>query len=263
LATATKISYEEVENKPVEQPTIITLDKVCVTYQVPRERITSLKEYSIKFLKEGIQNEEFQALKNVSLQIRKGEVFGIIGRNGAGKSTLLKVISRVLKPQSGRVIVKGRIAPLLELGAGFHPELTGRENILLNGTILGYSKKLMLEQFDEIVDFAEIHDFIDAPLRTYSSGMGARLGFAVATAFQPDVLIVDETLAVGDERFQHKCFTRINKFRESGTTFLFVSHNSEAMRSQCKNILWLDRGKVRMLGESDQVVDKYRDFIQS
>jgi ABC-2 type transport system ATP-binding protein/lipopolysaccharide transport system ATP-binding protein len=160
-------------------------------------------------------------------------------------------------------MVNGKIAPLLELGAGFHPELTGRENVLLNGTILGYSKKQILSQFDEIVDFAEIHDFIDAPLRTYSSGMGARLGFAVATAFQPDILIVDETLAVGDERFQHKCFARINKFRESGTTFILVSHSSATIRQHCKNVLWLDRGKVRLIGEANQVLDKYQDFIQS
>ena len=160
-------------------------------------------------------------------------------------------------------MIKGKIAPLLELGAGFHPELTGRENVLLNGAILGYSKTQMLEAFNEIVDFAEIHDFIDAPVRTYSSGMNSRLGFAVATAFQPDILIVDEALAVGDERFQQKCFERINRFRDSGTTFLLVSHNSEFMRSHCNQVLWLDRGKMRFCGETDYVIDKYQAFIKA
>lgn len=262
MAAATKMKLNN-KQEPilVEQPAVITVEKVNVIYQIPRERITTLKEYSIRFLKDGIQNEEFHALKNVSLTVKPGEVVGIIGRNGAGKSTLLKVISRVLRPQSGRVVVKGKIAPLLELGAGFHPELTGRENILLNGTILGYSKLQMLEVFQEIVDFAEIHDFIDAPLRTYSSGMTAKLGFAVATAFRPDILIIDETLAVGDERFQQKCFARIELFKNSGTTFLLVSHNSESLRHHCNQVLWLDRGKVRMSGEVGQVIDKYQEFI--
>jgi lipopolysaccharide transport system ATP-binding protein len=266
VATKTKPSNKVLpgtEISPATQPEVIVLDSVNVTYQVPRERIASLKEYSIKFLKEGIQNETFHALKNLSLQVKKGDVFGIVGRNGAGKSTLLKVISRVLKPQSGRVLVRGRIAPMLELGAGFHPELTGRENVLLNGTILGYSKAEMLDVFNQIVDFAEIHDFIDAPVRTYSNGMTARLGFAVATAHQPDILIIDEALSVGDERFQQKCFARINQYRESGTTFLLVTHNSEFIRSQCNQALWLDRGKVRLFGEADRVIDKYQEFISA
>jgi ABC-type polysaccharide/polyol phosphate transport system ATPase subunit len=267
LAVATKTKQIEVppsaEVRQVNQSEVIILDKINVTYQVPRERITSLKEYSIKFLKEGIKNEEFHALKNVSLEVKQGEIFGIIGRNGAGKSTLLKVISRVLKPQSGRVFVQGKLAPMLELGAGFHPELTGRENVLLNGTILGYSKTQMLEVFNEIVDFAEIHDFIDAPVRTYSSGMTARLGFAVATAYQPDILIIDETLSVGDERFQQKCFTRINQYRKTGTTLLLVTHNSDFIRSQCSQVLWLDRGKVRLYGEAERVIDKYQEYIRA
>ena len=192
-----------------EAETVIRLENVSVEYRAPRERITSFKEYAIRLLQRRVQHLEFKALRNVDLEVRQGEVFGILGQNGAGKSTLLKVVSRVMRPTQGRVWVRGRIAPLLELGAGFHPELNGRENVFLNGTLLGYTHAEMEALFDQIVDFAELRDFINAPLRTYSTGMAVRLGFAVATATRPDILIVDEVLAVGDEQFQEKCAARM------------------------------------------------------
>ncbi|HMY72645.1 MAG TPA: ABC transporter ATP-binding protein, partial [Blastocatellia bacterium] len=196
-----------------ERAAVIRLEQVTVEYRAPRERIRTIKEYAIRLLQGGVKHEEFQALRNVTFDVREGEVFGVIGHNGAGKSTLLKVISRVLKPTGGRVQVRGRVAPLLELGAGFHPELSGRENIFLNGTLLGFKRAEIEAMFDDIVDFADLWEFIDAPLRTYSTGMGMRLGFAVATAARPDVLIVDEVLAVGDEHFQDKCAARMAEFR--------------------------------------------------
>jgi ABC-type polysaccharide/polyol phosphate transport system ATPase subunit len=182
---------------------------------------------------------------------------GVVGRNGSGKSTLLKVIARVLRPTSGRVWVKGRVAPLLELGGGFHPELTGRENVYLNGTLLGRTRREIAERFDWIVDFAELWDFIDAPLRTYSTGMVARLGFAVATAWEPEVLLVDEVLAVGDQGFQKKCQARLAEFRRAGATILLVSHSPELVRGLCGRALWLDGGRVRALGPTDRVTESY------
>lgn len=184
---------------------VVRMEHVSVQYRLPTERIGTFREYFIRLLQKKITIRTFNALDDVSFQVKKGEVFGFIGDNGAGKSTLLKVVARVLRPYKGRVVVRGKVAPLLELGAGFHPELTGRENIYLNGSLLGHSRKQMEEVYPEIVEFSELGDFIDAPIRTYSSGMYARLGFAVATAYQPEILIVDEILAVGDEAFQKKC----------------------------------------------------------
>lgn len=236
---------------------MIRLDNVSVHYRVAQERIGTFKEYAIRWLKGQIHHQSFRALDNISLDVKKGEVFGLIGKNGAGKSTLLKLVARVLRPTTGRVWVKGRVAPLLEVGAGFHPELTGRENIYLNGAMLGFSRHEMDARFDRIVDFAELGDFIDAPLRTYSSGMWARLGFAVATDAQPEVLIVDEVLSVGDEAFQRKSFERIQSFREQGATILLVSHNMDAIESMCQRALWLDHGKVAALDSAQSVVSQY------
>ncbi len=236
---------------------VIRVEGVAVEYIAPNERFTSLKEYAIKLLQRRVVKQKFKALTDISLEIRRGEVFGLIGHNGAGKSTLLKVISRVLKPTRGRVWVKGRVAPLIELGAGFHPELSGRENIFLNGTLLGYRHEEMESQFDNIVDFAEMRDFIDSPQRTYSTGMTVRLGFAVATAFKPDILIVDEVLAVGDERFREKCWTRMNEFREGDTTILLVTHNSEIIRSFCDRTAWIDHGELRAIGDPAEVTKLY------
>ena len=191
------------------------------------------------------------------MQIHRGEVVGIIGRNGAGKSTLLKVMGRVLSPTHGRIVMHGRVAPLLEFGAGFHPELTGRENVFLNGAILGFSNAQMEEKFNRIVDFAELWDFIDAPLRTYSSGMVARLGFAVATDVDPDILILDEVLSVGDTAFQKKSAERIQSFRAHGATILFVSHDLAAVEAMCDRAFWLDHGKVVAEGSVSSVLYRY------
>jgi len=202
------------------------------------------------------------AVNHVSLDIYPGEVFGVIGQNGAGKSTLLKVVARVLPPAQGCVVIKGWTAPLLELGAGFHPELTGRENIFLNGAILGFTRKEVEGFFEEVVEFSELGEFIEAPLRTYSSGMNARLGFAVATVQRPDILLVDEVLSVGDEAFQEKCFKRITSFREKGTTILIVSHSMGTIEEMCQRAAWLDHGVLKFVGKPIDVIGAYRASFQ-
>lgn len=237
---------------------VVRLEGVSVRYRVPRERIGTFKEYAIRWMQRKVKYEEFWALKDISLAVEKGEVFGIVGQNGAGKSTMLKLIARVMRPTRGRVWVKGRVAPLLELGAGFHPELTGRENIYLNGAMLGFTRHEMDKKFERIVEFAELHDFIDSPIRTYSSGMWARLGFAVATDTRPDVLIVDEVLSVGDESFQQKSSSRILTYRDEGAAILLVSHNMSLIESICRRAAWLDHGNLMMIGPSDEVVRAYR-----
>jgi ABC-2 type transport system ATP-binding protein/lipopolysaccharide transport system ATP-binding protein len=236
----------------------IRLEGVSVRYRVPRERIPSFKEYAIRWLRREIVYHDFWALKDISLEVQRGEVFGIIGPNGAGKSTLLKVIARVLRPTTGRVRVRGRIAPLLELGAGFDTELTGRENILLNSAILGFARADVEARFDRIVEFAGLWEFIDLPLRTYSSGMVARLGFAVATDVQPEILIVDEVLAVGDAEFQVKSFERIQQFRADGATILMVSHNLATVARMCTRAVWLNHGQVQAFGPAEETIRKYQ-----
>ncbi len=241
----------------VSDQEVIRLEDVWVQYRVPQERIGTFKEYAIRWLQGKVRHRSFWALKNVSLSIRRGEVFGLIGPNGAGKSTLLKLVAQVLRPTKGRVLVNGRVAPLLEIGAGFHPELTGRENILLNGAMLGFTRREMEEKFQRIVDFAELRDFIDAPLRTYSSGMWARLGFAVATDTRPEILIIDEILSVGDEAFQHKSLERIQSFKAEGATILLVSHSMTMIEQMCQKAAWLDHGEVIACGDATSVVDRY------
>ncbi len=240
----------------IEEP-VIKIENVSLRYFVPREQIKSFKEFIIRKAQGKVEYEQFWALKNVSFNVNKGEMFGLVGKNGAGKSTLLKLIARVLKPISGRVWVNGKVAPLLSVGAGFHQELTGRENIFLNGTLLGFTHKQMEQKFEGIVEFSELGNFIDAPIRSYSSGMVARLGFAVATDSRPDILIVDEVLAVGDEAFQAKCFARIQGYQEQGMTTLLVAHNSERIRRFCDRVAWLQNGELKMLGSVDEVVDQY------
>jgi ABC-type polysaccharide/polyol phosphate transport system ATPase subunit len=242
---------------PIASDIVVRVQDVSVLYRVPRERIGTFKEYAIRRLQRRITHEEFWALREVNLDVRSSEVFGIIGRNGAGKSTLLKVIARVLRPTRGRVVVFGNVAPLLEFGAGFHPELSGRENVMLNGVLLGFTEKEMHKKFDRIVEFAELGDFIDAPLRTYSSGMVARLGFAIATDVKPDVLIVDEVLAVGDESFQRKGQARMQEFREQGATILLVTHNMTMVQTMCQRAVWLDHGKVQVVGDAKEVAEQY------
>lgn len=242
--------------------TVIRLDNISVRYRLPGERIQTFKEYAIRFIQGRIQFKEFHALRGVSLDIRKGELFGIIGQNGAGKSTLLKVISRVLIPKDGRVWIRGKVSPLLELSAGFHPELTGRENIYINGTLLGHSQREIEKHIDEVIAFAELGAFIDAPLRTYSSGMVARLGFAASTTWKPEILILDEVLSVGDEAFQRKCTARMEKFRTEGTTTIFVSHSMDTVLALCNRVAWLDHGAVRAVGSPGEVIEAYRQAQQ-
>ena len=253
------VSELQTQDIPIEKPMpIIQLDNVSVSYRLPTERIGTFKEYAIRTLQRKIRVERFWALTDVSLQVYRGEVFGLIGNNGAGKSTMLKVISKVLKPTKGRVVVYGKIAPLLELGAGFHPELSGRENVFLNGALLGYNRHEMEAVFDEIVEFSELEHFINSPVRTYSSGMHARLGFAVATAHIPEILILDEILSVGDEAFQRKCNQRMKSFQQAGTTVLMVSHALNMMESMCDRIAWIDHGKTQKIGEPQEVIAAYR-----
>ncbi len=239
----------------------IELSGIGVRFHIPNEHIRSFKEYVLRRLSGRIGHRELWALDDVALEVRSGESFGVVGRNGAGKSTLLKVISRVLRPTTGRVVVRGRVAALLELGAGFHFDLTGRENVFLNATLLGYPKSLVARHFDEIVDFAELAEFIDLPVRNYSSGMLARLGFAVATQFRPDLLILDEILAVGDTGFQEKCLRRLESFRRQGTTTLLVSHELERLETHCDRVAWLEHGRLRAVDVPTRVVPRYREAV--
>lgn len=237
---------------------VIEVEKVSMKFNLSKERIDNLKEYIIKLLKHQLLYEEFTALKDVSFWVDPGEVFGIVGLNGSGKSTLLKLISGILKPTSGNVEVRGRISPLIELGAGFDFEMTARENIYMNGSVLGYPREMMRERFDEIVEFAELKDFIDVPLKNFSSGMVARLGFSIATITRPEILIIDEILAVGDFLFQEKCEKRIQEMMSGGTTVLIVSHSIEQIERLCGRVLWLEHGKVRQIGETREVCEAYR-----
>jgi|Deesub1362A_J573_1020465.scaffolds.fasta_scaffold01015_2 ABC-2 type transport system ATP-binding protein/lipopolysaccharide transport system ATP-binding protein len=250
-------SEPQIKDRGPSEPAIL-LEGVSVRYRVPAERYGTFKEYMIRRLQGRVNHRDFWALRDVDLRVEHGEVFGVIGRNGAGKSTLLKVVSRVLRPTEGRVRVVGFVAPLLELGAAFHPELTGRENIFLNAALMGHTRREVEERFQDIVRFADLGDFIHAPLRTYSTGMVARLGFAVATAWEPDVLVLDEVLAVGDEAFQRKCHARIGEFRERGATVLLVSHNAHVVRSICQRAAWIDQGEVQFVGEAGQAVERYQ-----
>ncbi|MBR1842195.1 MAG: ABC transporter ATP-binding protein [Oscillospiraceae bacterium] len=236
---------------------IIEVDKVTMCYKMTFDRVQSLKEYLVQLLKGKIKYEEFRALNNISFCVNKGEVLGIIGHNGAGKSTLLKVISGILKPTSGSVKVNGVVVPMLELGSGFDFDLTGRENIFLNGAILGYSEQFLNEKYDEIVEFSELGSFIDVPLRNYSSGMVMRLAFSIATVVEPDILIVDEILAVGDADFQAKSKARMMELMSGGTTVLFVSHSLPQIREMCDRVLWLDHGEMKMIGDTETVCNEY------
>ncbi|MFA5139860.1 MAG: ABC transporter ATP-binding protein [Elusimicrobiota bacterium] len=247
-------------SSPRQDP-VIRLEDVSVVYRIPKERIISFKEYAIRWLKGQIAFDEFKALDGVSLDIQPGEVFGIIGPNGAGKSTLLKVLARVLRPSGGRVRVRGRVAPLLELGAGFDMELTGRENVFINGAILGQRREDIASRFDGLVDFAGLRSFIDMPLRTYSTGMVARLGFSVATDILPEVLVVDEVLSVGDAAFQKKAAARVAQFRDAGATIVLVAHDLDAVCRMCHRAAWLSGGRVKAVGPAKEVVHEYQRTV--
>lgn len=236
---------------------MIKAEHVSVKYLMTYDRIKSMKEYLVQLVKGKIQYEEFWALRDASFEVKKGEVLGIIGHNGAGKSTLLKVISGILKPTEGSVQINGTIVPMLELGSGFDFDLTGRENVFLNGAILGYSEQFLKEKYEEIVAFSELGQFIDVPLRNYSSGMVMRLAFSIATVVNPDVLIVDEILAVGDADFQEKSKKRMLELMGGGTTVLFVSHSLPQIREMCNNAIWLEHGQMRLCGDVQTVCDAY------
>ena len=236
----------------------IRVENVSVRYRVPNERIGTFKEYIIRRLQGKVEYRDHWALRGVNLTVQRGEIVGIIGHNGAGKSTLLKIMARVFKPTEGRVWVKGHVAPLLGVGAGFHPELSGRENVFLNGTLLGFTHREMEEKFDNIVDFAELRNFIDAPLRTYSTGMRTRLGFAVATDIQPDILLVDEILAVGDTAFREKSTARMDEFCKQGTTIVLVSHSMPTITAICHRVSWIHQGRIHMSGKAEEVIPAYR-----
>lgn len=237
---------------------VVECNDVSMKFRLYKEQVTSLKDFVIKKLKRQMSYEEFYALKDISFEVRRGESFGMVGINGSGKSTLLKVIAGVLKPTSGSVKVYGKIAPMIELGAGFDFELTARENVFLNGAILGYDKNMLKEKFDEIIEFAELQNFVDVPIKNYSSGMITRLGFSIATIETPDVLIVDEILAVGDYRFQEKCENRINGMLKNGTTLLLVSHNMDQVKRMCKKGILLSHGNNLVCGDIEAVCDRYQ-----
>ena len=238
----------------------IEVNDVSMIFNIASEQLNNLKEYFIKIMRHELFFKEFRALNHVSFKIKRGEVVGLVGTNGSGKSTMLKIIAGVLEPSEGICTVRGNIAPLIELGAGFDMELTARENIYLNGSLLGYRREFIDEKFDEIVDFAELREFVDMPLKNYSSGMVARIAFAIATITEPDILIVDETLSVGDVFFQQKCEDRIKHFIESGdVTVLFVSHSIEQVERICRRAVWIEKGDLRMDGPVEEVCQAYRN----
>ena len=245
------------ENKMEDKRIMVDVDHVTVRFNLANQKVDNLKEYCIRMLKKELLFQEFFAVKDVSFQIRRGEAWGIVGSNGSGKSTILKAVSGILKPWKGSITVNGSIAPLIELGAGFEGNLTARENIFLNGCILGHSEKYMKEHFDEIVEFAGLEKFLDSPIKNYSSGMKARLGFAVATSVKPDLLIVDEILSVGDFRFRKKCEQRIQEMLDRGTTLLYVSHTMPEVLRICQKAMWMDKGVIRMSGSAEEVCDAY------
>lgn len=236
---------------------MIEVNHATVRFNMANQKVGSLKEYVIKLLKKELMFQEFFALQDINWQVKRGEAWGIIGTNGSGKSTLLKLVCGILKPYQGAVSVYGSIAPLIELGAGFDGELTAKENVLLNGTLMGYSKGFMEEQFEQVIDFAGLWDFLEMPIKNYSSGMRARLGFSVATMVQPDILVCDEVLSVGDYKFQEKCEERMEQMLQDGTTLLYVSHSNRSVCKLCRYALWLDQGKVAMSGDASEVCRAY------
>ena len=233
--------------------TVIEVKDVSMHFNLMVERVDSIKEYVMKLVKGKLLYNDFVALSHVSFDVHKGEIVGLVGLNGAGKSTLLKIIAGVLKPTEGKVITRGTIAPLIEVGAGFDPELTARENVYLNGAILGHDRKFMDSKFDEIIDFAELQNFVDVPVKNFSSGMYARLGFAIATMVQPDILIVDEVLSVGDYKFQKKCEDRIQAMLDKGVTVVLVSHDINMIENLCTKVVWLEHGHLKDIGPTAKV----------
>ena len=240
---------------------IIVINHVTMVFNIASEQLSNLKEYFIAIMKRELHFKAFEALRDIDFVVNRGDRYGIVGTNGSGKSTLLKIIAGVLEPTKGRVAIGGTIAPLIELGAGFDMDLTARENIYLNGALLGYDEDFINERFDSIVEFAEVRDFLDMPMKNYSSGMVARVAFAVATATIPDILVVDEALSVGDFRFQEKCEARISELVDDhGTTLLFVSHSIDQVERVCNKAVWIEKGNMRMIGSVDEVCEAYRNM---
>ncbi len=237
--------------------TMIEVNDVTMRFRMNNDKILSLKEFVTTAIRGKLNYNEFTALSHVSFEVKRGETLGLIGRNGAGKSTLLKIISGILKPTEGSIAVHGNVVPMLELGSGFDFDLTGKENIFLNGAILGYDEEFLKAKYDEIVDFSELGQFIDVPIRNYSSGMLARLAFSVAAIVKPEILIVDEILSVGDAAFQEKSHKRMMDLMGGGTTVLFVSHSLEQIREMCKRVVWLDQGQIKMIGDAEEVCGAY------
>ena len=242
----------------MERNPIVTVDNVSMKFNLSSEKFDSFKEYVIKSIKGQVSVEAFWALKDVSFQVYKGDSVGVIGLNGSGKSTMLKTIAGVLKPTKGTVTVSGSVAPLIELGAGFDMDLTARENVFLNGALLGYTREEMTRHYDDIVKFSELENFMNVPVKNFSSGMVSRLAFAIATIGVPDILIVDEVLSVGDFRFQEKCEKRIQAMMKEGTTILFVSHSIDQVQKICNKIVWLDHGVVKRFGDAEEICNEYR-----
>jgi lipopolysaccharide transport system ATP-binding protein len=243
------------------EKTVVRVENATICFNIASEKIDSFKEYFVKLIKRQLRFQEFFALKNINLDIKQGESWGIVGRNGAGKSTLLKLICGILSPDKGAVAVHGSISPMLELGAGFDPDLTAGENIFLEGAILGRSRKFMEEHYKEIVEFSELRDFMKMPIKNYSSGMQARMGFAVATVVDPEILVVDEILGVGDMAFQYKCEKRIHEMMDRAATLILVSHDNEVIQRLCKKAIWLHQGEIAMIGDSGEVCAAYTEFM--
>ena len=241
----------------MSKKTIIEVSDVTMQFRLNNDKILSLKEFVTTALRGKLQYNKFTALEHISFELKRGQTLGLIGRNGAGKSTLLKIISGILKPTEGRVSCYGNVVPMLELGSGFDFDLTGRENVFLNGAILGYSEEFLKGKYDEIVEFSELGQFIEVPIRNYSSGMLARLAFSIATVVNPDILIVDEILSVGDVAFQEKSKKRMLHLMGGGTTVLFVSHSIEQIREMCDRAVWLDQGLIKMMGKVEDVCQAY------
>ena len=243
----------------MEQDYIVDIDNLTIRFNLASEKISDLKEYFIKLIRRELMFQEFLALQDVNLKVKRGESWGLIGVNGSGKSTLLKSICGILKPYKGSIKINGSIAPLIELGAGFDYNMTARENIFLNGALIGYSQEMLEERFDDIISFAGLERFVDVPIKNFSSGMLARLGFSIATIVDADILIIDEILSVGDYQFQNKCKKRIREMMDRNTTVLFVSHSIEQVKEICNRAIWIDKGHIRMMGEAEEVCDAYED----
>ncbi len=255
-------SLQSEKSDSSQDKVVIKAEKINMVFEISPEKIDNIKEYVIKWLKRDIKREKFVAVNDVSFILNKGDRMGLIGLNGAGKSTLLKIIAGVMKPTNGKITVSGKIAPLLELGAGFDPNYSGRENIFLNGAILGYSKEFLESRYDEIAEFSELGRFLEIPIKNYSSGMRSKLGFSIATIVEPDILILDEVLSVGDAKFRKKSGDKIKSLFNSGVTVLLVSHSITQIKELCNKVIWLENGKIVMSGDAETVCDAYLKSVE-